>query len=85
MSARISRPKPTPRVEEIPISNIPLTHREQQITKLIIGGYKNKEIAWLLGVQCSTVETLIQRIMEKLHARDRVDIVRRGFFYLLMK
>lgn len=53
-----------------------LSERETQVLQLIAAGHSNKEIAAQLAVSAKTVETYKLRLMEKLHLRTRVDIVR---------
>jgi DNA-binding NarL/FixJ family response regulator len=53
-----------------------LSEREAEVLRLIAWGYSNKEIAAQLGLSVKTVETYKTRLMEKLHLRSRVDLVR---------
>jgi DNA-binding NarL/FixJ family response regulator len=53
-----------------------LSVREADVLRLIAWGYSNKEIAAHRGLSVKTVETYKARLMEKLHLRSRVDIVR---------
>lgn len=55
------------------ISN--LTDREQQILILVARGFDNTEIADQLVISPATVKTHIARIMAKLHAHDRAQLV----------
>lgn len=60
-----------------------LSEREREIFQLIAEGRSNKEIADLLGVSASTVETHRGHIMEKLDVHSAVELVlyavRKGF------
>jgi DNA-binding NarL/FixJ family response regulator len=53
-----------------------LSERETEVLRLIAWGYSNKEIAAHLCLSVKTVETYKARLMEKLHLRSRVDLVR---------
>ncbi|MBS4028014.1 MAG: response regulator transcription factor [Ignavibacteriales bacterium] len=53
-----------------------LTPREKEIIQLIAEGKATKEIAALLHVSVSTVDTHRQHIMEKLHLHSVADIVK---------
>lgn len=55
-----------------------LTDREREIARAITEGLTNAEIAERFVVTDSTVKAHINRILRKLDARDRVDIVIRG-------
>jgi len=59
-----------------------LSEREREVFQLIAEGKSNKEIAGLLFISPSTVETHRARIMEKLDVHSAVEIalyaVRRG-------
>jgi DNA-binding CsgD family transcriptional regulator len=53
-----------------------LTRREQEVLVLIADGCTNKEIAARLGISFKTVACHRYRIMEKLNARNAVQVVR---------
>jgi DNA-binding NarL/FixJ family response regulator len=53
-----------------------LSEREAEVLRFIAWGYSNKEVAAHLCLSVKTVETYKARLMEKLHLRSRVDIVR---------
>ena len=55
-----------------------LTDREREIARAIAEGLTNAEIAERFVVSDSTVKAHINRILRKLDARDRVEIVIRG-------
>jgi len=46
-----------------------LSHREQQVVALICLGYRNYEIAQILGIALETVKTHLQHIFDKFHLR----------------
>jgi len=53
----------------------PLTEREREILDLIRRGHKNREIAGELCVAESTIHKHVQNILEKLHARNRMEAI----------
>ncbi|TDP38135.1 response regulator transcription factor [Nocardia ignorata] len=52
-----------------------LTPREREMTRLVAQGLSNNEIAEQLFVSPFTVRAHVQRAMNKLHARDRAQLV----------
>jgi len=52
-----------------------LSEREREIFQLVVEGRTNKEIAELLGVSPSTIETHRAHIMEKLDVHSAVEMV----------
>lgn len=52
----------------------PLSPREQLIAAQIAAGQTNRDIAQVCGVKPSTVETHIERILQKIGGQSRVDI-----------
>ena len=52
----------------------PLTPREEQVLKTVARGRSNQEIAEELHISLSTVKTHLASLMQKLHARNRVEI-----------
>jgi DNA-binding CsgD family transcriptional regulator len=47
-----------------------------QVTKLLAGGYPNKEIARLLGLSPNTVKVLVQQAFQKTGSENRVQLAR---------
>jgi DNA-binding NarL/FixJ family response regulator len=52
-----------------------LTEREVEVLRLVAEGLTNDEIAVRLHLSPLTAKTHVSRIMQKLHARDRVQLV----------
>lgn len=55
---------------------IPLTNRELEIIKLIVNDYHSQEIAEKLFISIRTVETHRKHIMEKLHTKSIIALVK---------
>ena len=53
----------------------PLTDREEEIVLVVANGKTNAEIAEDLHISLSTVKTHLERLMGKLGARNRVEVV----------
>jgi len=53
-----------------------LTHREDEVMKLVIEGEGNKEIAYRLGISEQTVKNHVSVIMQKLCAKNRTHAAR---------
>jgi DNA-binding NarL/FixJ family response regulator len=52
-----------------------LTEREREVLALVGQGKSNDEIAGELFVSPATVKTHVSRVMSKLYARDRAQLV----------
>ncbi|MGH2380600.1 MAG: response regulator [Candidatus Limnocylindria bacterium] len=52
-----------------------LTEREREVMALVAGGFSNEEIAARLIVSPATAKTHVSRVMGKLDARDRTQVV----------
>jgi DNA-binding NarL/FixJ family response regulator len=62
--------------QELPVSEDPLTLREQEVVKLVAEGHSSRAIADALVISEKTVERHRANILEKLGMRDRVDLTR---------
>jgi DNA-binding NarL/FixJ family response regulator len=69
----VSRPVPPTRTEHEGLGE--LTSREREVLSLIATGLTNAEIAQALHVSPLTAKTHVSRILMKLGARDRVQLV----------
>ena len=67
-AARPAPPEPPAGLDE-------LTPREHEVLQLIAAGLTNLEIADRLGLSPYTAKTHVSRILTKLGARDRVQLV----------
>jgi len=67
-----SRPEP---VVKVPEEMDMLTPREREVLGLVARGMSNEEIAGELYVSPLTAKTHVSRILYKLHARDRAQLV----------
>jgi DNA-binding NarL/FixJ family response regulator len=65
---RLPAPRPAVRLDE-------LTDREREVMTLIGAGLSNQEIAERLVVSPATAKTHVSRVMSKLEARDRAQVV----------
>jgi DNA-binding NarL/FixJ family response regulator len=69
----VSRPQPSSKTEHEGLSE--LTTREREVLGLIARGLTNAEIAEALQLSPLTAKTHVSRILMKLGARDRVQLV----------
>jgi DNA-binding CsgD family transcriptional regulator len=53
-----------------------LSQRERQVLKLVVEGRTSKEIAQIVGVKPSSIDTYRSRIMAKLEINDIPSLVR---------
>jgi DNA-binding NarL/FixJ family response regulator len=67
------RPEPSSVVDEAALAL--LTEREREVLALVGRGRSNAEIAEELYVSAATAKTHVSRVMTKLHARDRAQLV----------
>lgn len=56
----------------------PLTGKEEQVLTLIAQGLSNKEIAGHVFLAEGTVKNYVSRILEKCHARSRIELAMRA-------
>jgi len=69
----VSRPEPQPAAEHHGLGD--LTSREREVLELVAHGLTNAEIAQTLQLSPLTAKTHVSRILMKLGARDRVQLV----------
>jgi DNA-binding NarL/FixJ family response regulator len=69
----VSRPQPANKTEHDGLDE--LTTREREVLGLIATGLTNAEIAHTLHLSTLTAKTHVSRILTKLRARDRVQLV----------
>ena len=67
--------QPGPAAPMVPSGLDELTPRELEILQEVAQGHTNREIADALYLSPLTVKTHVSRILTKLHARDRVQLV----------
>ncbi|NDU71537.1 response regulator [Actinomadura sp. DSM 109109] len=63
------RPDPAPEGLDV------LTRREREVTALVARGMSNDEIAAQMVISPATAKTHVSRVLAKLHARDRAQLV----------
>jgi DNA-binding CsgD family transcriptional regulator len=65
------------------LAEIPsLSHRQEEISKLILKGLSDKQIASRIGISIGTVRTHLGRLFGKLDVQDRTELalhLMRGF------
>ncbi|TYK45017.1 response regulator [Actinomadura decatromicini] len=67
-ASRIAKPPPAERLD-------PLTDREREVLELVAAGLSNEEIAGRLVLSPATAKTHVSRILSKVGARDRAQLV----------
>jgi DNA-binding NarL/FixJ family response regulator len=68
-----ARPQPATTIDDDTLSVV--TEREREVLALVGRGRSNAEIAEELYVSQATAKTHVSRVMTKLHARDRAQLV----------
>jgi DNA-binding NarL/FixJ family response regulator len=68
---RLSRPQPPGRQSDLG----QLTEREREVLLLVAQGLSNGELAGVLRVSIPAVKTHVSRVLTKLGARDRAQLV----------
>jgi DNA-binding NarL/FixJ family response regulator len=74
ISAFVASPEPKPR-SDLAIQLEQLTERELEVLTLVASGLNNFEVADRLFMSAATSKTHVSRIMAKLDARDRAQLV----------
>jgi DNA-binding NarL/FixJ family response regulator len=69
----VNRPTADPRA--LPALLDPLTAREKEMLIHVASGHSNTEIAAQLNISVATVKTHVSRLLTKLHAHDRAQLV----------
>jgi DNA-binding NarL/FixJ family response regulator len=67
--------RPEPAATATPAALAALTDREREVLALVARGLSNAEIAELLYVSAATAKTHVSRVLAKLQARDRAQLV----------
>ena len=62
-----------------------LSPRERQVLKLVVEGRTSKEIAAIVGVKPSSIDTYRSRLMSKLEINDIPSLVRLAIRHGLVK
>jgi DNA-binding CsgD family transcriptional regulator len=65
--------------EDLPIRISQLTPRERDVLRLMVRGLGNREIAAEMEIAYTTVRSHVQRVIEKLDARSRLQAVARAY------
>ena len=68
-----------PRPAQPPIALDQLTERESEVLRLVAEGLSNAEIADRLYISLFTAKTHVSRVLTKLNARDRTQLVIRAY------
>jgi len=68
--------------EIVKMQRVSLSPRQKDILALLVRGFKNKEIAWELGLSVGTVKAYLTALFEKVGARDRFELALFGLKYL---
>ena len=58
-----------------PVADRGLTPREREIIELMVAGQTSREITIVLGLTPKTVDNVRSHILQKLHARDKVEAI----------
>ena len=75
----------TAHVEPVATSDVGLSPREQEVLTLIARGHTNAELAEALFISEATVKTHVRSLLNKVGARDRVQLVVFAYEHGLVK
>lgn len=67
--------RPEPEASARPEPDEPLTDREEEVLRTVAQGLTNNEISGALNISLSTTKAHIASIMQKIDARNRVEVV----------
>ncbi|UQN09319.1 response regulator transcription factor [Deinococcus sp. QL22] len=67
-----------PVTDDLSVAGIGLTVRENEVLRLMAGGYSNREIADALQTTEGTVKSYVSNVLSKLQTRDRIRAVLRA-------
>lgn len=70
---RVMRGGLTPKA--VPEDHINLTEREQEVLRLMAGGFSNREIAGIITTTEGTIKSYVSNILSKMGVRDRTRAV----------
>jgi DNA-binding NarL/FixJ family response regulator len=68
--------------EIVSMRRVSLTPRQKDVLDLLVRGFKNKEIAFELGLSVGTVKAYLTALFEKVGAKDRFELALFGLKYV---
>jgi DNA-binding CsgD family transcriptional regulator len=78
--AVIVEPAQPARISPLLMSAYGLTHREQELTRLVLQGYSTAEIAARLVISAHTVQQHLKSVFSKTGVHSRRELVTKIFF-----
>ena len=67
--------------EILTMQRVSLSPRQKDLLRLLVRGFKNKEIAWELVLSVGTVKAYLTTLFEKVGAKDRFELALFGLKY----